>query len=596
MNGKKIEILERNFNLYWSGQEPEISDQRFDELLEELRMNEPNHPLLTKLGLDVERGQEYVHTTPMLSLDKVYCFADLKKWIGKVARTPEEKFVVQYKFDGLAGKLVDQTLATRGNGKVGENISRRRADIRLIQGCKITPMVKIKRTDDPVIGEIVVTQNDFWKYKDTLGRDFAHPRNFVAGMVNRKDPLPPGVKLDFVEYKSSPSVWMQAKEFTEENWNRVVENFSVQKTYPTDGLVVKLEDEPYAESLGCTGHHPLGSIAFKFYGETGLTILLDVEWSHGKGCLTPVALVRPFEIGGVTISRVTMHNAKFVKDKDIQIGDTLEIERAGEVIPHVLIRKPGENRKSCIPNNCPTCGAPLEYREPELVCTNPECSGTAFEKLRCSLECFEIDGLGVTVMEHLVKLNLVHSPVDIFRLTYEEALRIPGFADGLANKLIKNIVSARRMTPETILASLNTPGVGKSMYAKILENIPFEELISGVDFTRLAGLPNIGETRAKAIKRSLHASKQYLQDLLSIVEVQKTVKQEGKKVCFTGKMDKPRSYYQQQAKERGFVPVDNVTKDLDLLVISSRDWTSNKTKTADKLGIKTITLEEWENE
>lgn len=595
MNDRKIAMLEKNFNLYWAGEEPEISDERFDQLLKELRQEHPDHPLLDKLGLSVARGIEYRHDQPMLSLDKVYSWKDLLKWVSKVSRNQDEKFFVQYKFDGLAGKLSGTTLATRGDGTIGENISRQKINIDLIRGKKREQLVKIN-AEEPIIGEIVVTFENFKIYQDLMERSFAHPRNFVAGMINRKEPIPQAVRLDFVSYKESKTIEIDRKNFNEENWNKIVAEMEKDKQYPTDGLVIKLADNEYADSLGYTSHHPLGSLAFKFYGNRAWTTLINIEWSHGKDCLTPVGIVSPVNIGGVTIQRVTLHNAKFVQHRDIRIGDQLEIERAGEVIPHVLNRKPGEKRKSSIPNNCPTCQESLIYEGVEIKCPNPECPGTKLEKIRCALEFFEIDGLGDTIIQHLFSTGKLKTAADIFKLSFEDAIRIPGFADGAANKLIAAINRSRSMTEQTILASLNTPGVGKGIYAKILEQIPFSQLVDGVSSQRLATLPNIGESRAIAIVKSIKRNKEYLHNLLSIVDLKKQEQREGKKICFTGKMPESRSYYVKAAKDRGFIAVDSVSKDLDLLVISSADWTSSKTKSAVKYGIKIITLQEWENE
>lgn len=595
MNPKKIELLERNFNLYWEGRPTEISDERFDKLMEELRREYPNHHLLNDLGLKTARGTEYIHKTPMLSLDKVYDFPSLQKWVKRVARGDGEVFLIQYKFDGLAGKYTNGILATRGNGKTGENISRQKGNIRLVQFNKKTSL--LKPIQDEIIGEIIVDYNDFEKYKAALKQDFANPRNFVVGMVNRKDPLPSEIQLDFVEYETSFTRKMTAKEFeNDKKWNKIVEEFQANKQYPTDGLVVKLENKFHYMSLGATEHHPIGAIAFKFYGETAWSKLNDVEWSHGKGCLTPVAIIDPVEVGGVTISRVTMHNAKFVLDKDIMIGDELEIERAGEVIPHVLNRKCGKTRKACIPNTCPTCGEELFYADPELVCTNPMCDGTKFEQFRTAIECFEIDGLGEKTIRHIFNMPEVKTPADVFKLTIQQISEIPGFQEISTKKLYDNIQKSKSMTPSTMLASINTPGVGKAMYAKILERIPFDKLMGGIDLEELATLPNVGEKRALAIKKSLRKNREYLLNLISIASVKTEEKKSGAKICFTGKMDKPRSFYQKLAKERGYNPVDSVTKDLDILVVSSLDWKSNKTETAKKLGVKIMELKDWENE
>ena len=597
MQPRKFEILVKNFQLYWQGQPAEISDERFDQLVEELKAENPNHPFLKKVGLSAIRGTKYIHKKPMLSLDKVYSFQDLKKWVDSIARGPEELFYVQYKFDGLAGKYVDGILSTRGDGKEGEDISRRKPNIRLITGdCKV-PLVEVTAKKE-IIGEIIVSYQDFEHYKEIMDRDFSNPRNFVAGMVNRKEPLRYDVKLDFVEYDQSPKKFFRAYEL-DSKWQSIVESMTQNCIYPTDGLVVKLDDEEYAQSLGCTEHHPRGYMAFKFYGKTAWTKLLDVLWSAGKGKLTPVAIVDPVQVGDVTISKVTMHNAKFVIDKDIRIGDDLEIERAGEVIPHVVARKQGWERKSPIPVSCPSCGEQLIYEEPELRCKNPKCHGTSFELLRSSLDCFEIDGLGSTIINSLYELGMLSYPSDIFYLTEEQLLKIPRFGERSAKKLFQSIQLAKTMTTSSFLASLNTPGVGKSMYEKVLKKVSFKGLINNPDklFNLIASVSGIGENRATAIVKSLKQNDTYISKLLPVVTFKEAeeIINNGKTICFTGQMDHPRSYYEKFAKEKGYRPLPTVTKNLTLLVVPNKNWTSSKTRLAQKFGVQISTLEEWIN-
>lgn len=596
MKQKKLEILERNFKLYWQGLEPEISDERFDELVEELKQENPNHPFLKKVGIAVERGTKYVHKKAMLSLDKVYEFEDLKKWIKNVSRTEDEEFDIQYKFDGLAGKYSHGILATRGDGEIGEDISRRKPNIYLVQGIYTTPLLEYPK-DKEIIGEIIVSQLKFESYKKSMGKDFANPRNFVAGMINRKEALPFDVKLDFVEYSSSFTKRLKAFEF-DTKWQQTVEEFNKKKAYPTDGLVIKLHDTEYADSLGYTEHHPRGSIAFKFYGYFSYAELKDVIWSPGKNSLTPVAIIEPTALSGVTISKVTLHNAKFVMDNDIRIGDKLKIERAGEVIPHVIGNMKGVLRHECVPTRCPFCDEELVYEEPEIRCKNKNCPGTQFQRMKSSLDCFEIDGLGEMIISALWERQLLRTPVDIFRISQNQLLEIPRFGQKSAAKLYQAIQLARHnITPSTVLATLNTKGVGKSMYEKILKKISFKDLITNPDKDILAEMPDIGEIRAIAIVKSIRRNKIYLEDLLSQITLKEQAQTENSRtICFTGTMDHPRSYYHKYAQDRGYKPVDGVFKKLDLLVVPNKNWQSSKTRTAEKFGVKIITLEDWINE
>lgn len=595
MKEQKRAILERNFQLYWNGEEPEITDERFDQLVQELRKDNPKDPLLSKLGVDIPRGQEYRHVKPMLSLDKVYAWKDLQSWIRKVSRTENEKFIIQFKFDGLAGKMEGLSLATRGNGVVGENISRRKPDIQLIRGDARIPLVKVDAVA-PILGELVVSFEDFARFRVTDEKEYAHPRNFVAGMVNRKQDLPPGVRLDFVEYVSSPQRKLVAKAFTEERWKGIVDWFNSIRKYPTDGLVVKLADQEYANSLGFTEHHPLGAIAFKFYGATVWAKLVDVIWQAGKDCLSPVGILRPVELGGVTISRVTLHNADIVEQLNIHIGDDVEIERAGEVIPHVLNRKSGQWSKPAIPNNCPICGSVVARRGTDLICTNPECVGMKFQRLMASLELFEIDGLGEKTVRQLWEDGRLESPADIFKVPSDVLGQLTGFSSYSGDKLWSSIHSVKFLDEATVLATTNTPGVGKSMYEKILKRTDFETLLHATSEDWLAMFPDVGSKRAAAIIETIQASQDYIQDLLRYVAIRKTVAKETKTVCFTGKMDKPRKFYQDEAKKHGWRPVDGVAKDLTLLVTTEIDRASSKMTAAKKQGVKIVTMEQWKKE
>lgn len=591
MNPRKIKILEENFDLYWSGKQPYISDERFDQLLEELKKESPNHPLITQLGLSNQRGKKYEHKNLMLSLDKVYSFEDLKKWVLKNQRDPNERYVVQYKFDGLAGKLINGVLATRGDGRVGEDISRHKNHIQLIRDDKRIPLIKIRNKEKEILGEIIVSNKKFEEFRISEFGTYAHPRNFVAGLINSKDWLN-GVTLDFVEYSTSKREIIDARNFTKDRWEALVKDFRRSAIYPTDGLVIKLEDERYAKSLGNTSHHPLGQIAFKFSGETAQTKILEINWQNGKNSITPVALIEKVMIKNIAISKVTLHNAGFVKGMNIAKGDKITIERAGDVIPHILSVDEKGSDSYNIPLVCPCCGSVIDWRGPEIYCTNENCPGTRRARLMAALRYFNIDGLGDVVMNYLIFNGVITSPEQIFKISYDQLLHIPGFAETSANNLLKAINEAKeKVTYPVILGTLNTEGVGKVTYKKILEHMTFAELVN--EEKELLNIPGINEKRAISIRKSIKDNLDYLRRITEIIQPKEEVSVKGKKICFTGKMEKPRKYYEQLALEHNYIPSDKVDKTLDLLVTTEMDRQSSKMMAARKYGIKIIELNQW---
>ena len=596
MNPKKLKILEENFELYWSGKEPYISDQRFDELIEELKEENPKHPLITKLGLNTIRGMKYKHKNPMLSLDKVYKFEDLKKWINKTQRSPNENYIIQYKFDGLAGKLVDGVLSTRGDGQVGEDISRHKTHIDLVSGERRKSLIKLQKNSKEILGEIVIPKKRFEEIRISDFGTFAHPRNFVAGMIGRKESWPKGVRLDFVEYSSSKQEVVNARNFGKDRWEILVKDFRKNAIYPTDGLVIKLEDEKYAKSLGNTAHHPLGQIAFKFSGETASTKIKEIRWQNGKNSICPVAIIEKAVIQNIAISKVTLHNAGFVKGLNLAPGDEITIERAGDVIPHIVsLDKKGENFCS-IPKRCPYCKEEVEWRGPEIFCTNLGCLGTKRARLMASLKYFEIDGLGDTIINYLFDKKIVTSPEQIFQVTFQDLMKIPGFAEVSSQKLLDSIeASKKKITYPIILATLNTEGVGKVTYKKILEYMTFEELVEAKK--ELLNIPGISEKRAIAIRNSIEEGKEYLKAITSLISPISEDSIKGRKrICFTGKMEKPRKYYENLALQHNYEISDKVDKSLDILVTTEITRESSKMTLARKYGVKIIELKDWMEE
>ena len=390
------QLIEYHNRKYWVEAEPEISDGEYDFLMRRLAELNPDHPLLSAVNAPVvATSGKVVHREPMLSLDKAYSLDEVMEWAAKYARTPDEVLLVQPKYDGISAIWSGGVLATRGDGETGEDISDKVPLIELEHPKGVMPLAGFR---GQARGEIVIRDDDFRtlyaNIRNRSGAVYRNSRNAAAGIMGLKDiamMLHQHAKLTLVDY--SLHSWKAAYGTLRENWDDLVQKIEALP-YPMDGIVVKLADEAYARSLGNTAHHPRGQIAFKFSGVRRESRVRAVEWSFGKNCLTPVAEIDPVEISGTTIRHVSLHNLQNVIDRDIHIGDTVTVERAGDVIPYIVASAPGVERKPCVISVCPSCGKELVRDLPELRCVNPECPETRVMRLLAAVKNIGIERLG----------------------------------------------------------------------------------------------------------------------------------------------------------------------------------------------------------
>lgn len=587
------ELISYHDKLYWENNSPEISDQEYDQLIEALRKLDPEHFLVNRVNaVTVESSGKVHHKIPMLSLDKAYSIGELLDWAKKYARSPRELLLVEPKYDGISASFDGKVLSTRGDGETGENISDK------------LPLIELEApgytgsVDRPARGEIIIRNDDFINIYSHIqkkgGGTYKNSRNAVAGIMGLKDIFEmqmQGAKLTLVDYNLiSRSVELCD---LESEWE-TLKNSLADLPYPMDGIVLKIADKSYRDSLGSTAHHPRGEIAYKFTNSSAVTTLVGVEWSFGKNCLTPVAQLAPVDLSGITIKRASLHNAQNLEDMQIMIGDTVTVERAGDVIPYISASIPGKERTSPWIENCPACQTALIRRGPELCCPNPDCPETLLCNLLASVRSFGIERLGEPTLRKLMEKFHLRYLHEILRLTAADLLQVEGFQQRSADNLAAELERTLNTTEANIIAALNIPNVGMNIATLLLEKHSLAELRT-LDAETLANIPGIGPERAGAIVAAFINKAEELDKLLSIVNCKAPEKADTDlpTICFTGKMPEKRSFYEKLARERNLRPVDSVTASLSILVAADISGNSSKLVSARKHGVKILSLEEF---
>jgi len=593
-----VKEIEKHDKAYWSGN-PIISDREYDVLIQKLREIDPNHHLVNKIHTPATEGsKKVIHKNPMRSLAKVYSIADLIAWCSKVSRSDNEGFTIEYKFDGWSASLDDGVLATRGDGEVGEDISSKLPIINILalgQNGDPIPRSQIKN----LRGEIVIVKSKYDNIKDIY--DFKHPRNALTCFLGRDDlDTSQGPVLTLIGFNtlSFPIMMKDISALKDDPrpFERIIATAEMSE-YPTDGLVIKLEDQEYAKSLGATSHHAKGEIAFKFANPTGESKLLGIEWSVGKHDITPIGKVEPVVISGVTIQNINLHNFGYVMDNDIHIGDTIVVERAGDVIPDVQSVIPGSERVVINLVICPSCGSDVMYDYPVLKCINPICSGKLLRRFMDSVVRIGIERLGLPTLEKLINQKGVKDLVDLFNLTELEIKDLPGFGEKSANNLYNEIQKIVNNPVEDwrILSCLNLNGIGTSLSKILLSEFSLDEL-RDMTVNDFLGIEGIGPERAVMLVNGLVENSEYIDNLRTKLPVISSNKKEQSsegsvaskiKICFTGKFPKPKSYYYKLLPSE-YEVTERMNKETNVLVVADPSKESNKTKAAKKKGISII--------
>jgi DNA ligase (NAD+) len=564
--------------LYWEKNAPVIADEVYDALVKELRDLDPGNVLVNRVPSGAVPLGTFKHERPMLSLDKAYTKEELLTWARGVAREAGERFLIMPKVDGVACEVNERHIVTRGDGENGEIITGKAPIINLSE---VTSM--------PCRGELVVLKSVLAKLERPDGKPYKTCRSAAAGLLGLKETETDlGQVIRFVNYEVTVIGTATLAELEEIDWEATMLDEQAAD-YPVDGLVIALADREYGESLGANSHHPRHSVAFKCKNPETTSKIIDVEWQPAKTRIAPVAILKPTELDGVTISRATLHNLDEIARLSVGIGSKVKLARAGSVIPAVIEGlSPGD--PIVPPETCPACAAPTWIDAQNLKCSNPHCGGVAAKKLRDALVRLEIDECGPAVCSSLVALGKL-TPSAVLRMSWEDWLKVDGYAKVSATKAF-NRVQQRLRTPIDdfrVLAAMNFEGIGLTNARKIMDVYNARDLTAGAD---LAAVEGIGEVRAKAIDLGIEWV-----DLLGLLQVVESKGQLSRpQVVFTGADARPREEWIKLAEERGYVFNKTVTKKTTVLVLADVNSTSTKAKKARQYGtVKLMTYEEFGN-
>lgn len=656
---KRIERLRETINhhryLYHVLNKEEISSSVLDSLKKELydlesdfpHLVTPDSPTQRVEGKPLKEFKKVKHYRPMLSFQDAFSESDMEDFEKRIKRITDEEidYFCELKIDGLAVELLyeDDVFvngSTRGNGIIGEDVTQ---NLKTIEAIPLKLRGNKKRSV-VVRGEVFISKKEFLKLNKEREKEglplYANPRNIAAGSIRQLDPqIPAKRKLDFFAYdlvadrkKKEIVTPFEAKTHQEkhellremgfktvdreEYCRDLKEVFQFYKKiererdgylYQIDGIAVFVNDNNLFEDLGVAGKAPRGGIAYKFALEQGATIIEDVLFQVGRtGTVTPVAVLKPIFLGGVTISRATLHNEDEIKRLGIRIKDTVVVGRAGDVIPQVLKvlteLRTGKEKKIIFPSFCPLCKSKLVRPEGEArwYCKSKKCKGTRKEKIYhfVSKKGFDIDGLGKKAVEKLFSENIISSPADIFYLKEGDLLPIERFAEKSVGNLIKAIEEKKRIPLSKFLQAISIPYVGEKAARDLSYNFKTLENIIKAPLEKILVIKDIGPVTAENVYNFFKDEKNLeLIDSLKkagviIEKEERSLKLEGQIFVLTGTLKTiKREEAEDKISKLGGRASSSVSKNTDYVVVG--DNPGIKAEKGKKLGVKIISEEEF---
>ena len=657
---KKIDLLIKYNKAYYELSDPEVSDRLYDELKNEIFKLENKFKFLKSknspsnfVGYKPSKNfKKFLHKVPMLSLGNAFSEEDLVNFEKKIKNylSIKNNFEIHYsaepKIDGISASLTYKKGQffkglSRGDGKEGEDIT---DNLKTLKDIPKEIFSKDFPEEIDIRGEVFIQNSDF----KSLNEKFANPRNAASGSLRQKNPEETKkIPLKFIAYtfgyEKGLTVNNQSDFLKKLNkWgfktnpvnklisgikNLMVNYQDIEKKrasidFDIDGIVYKVNDFTMQKRLGNVANAPRWAIAHKFSSNKAVSKILDIEIQIGRtGALTPVAKIKPINIGGVIVSNATLHNEDEINRKDIRVGDTAVIERAGDVIPHILSidkqKRSTNSKKFIFPKNCPSCGSETikEFnnvtKKVDAVrrCSSEGyyCDKISIEKLKhfVSKEAFNIDGFGKKIVENFWKLKFIKFPHDIFKLDYTKIQKLEGWGKLSVQNLKYSINQKKNISLERLIYSLGIRHIGlenaKLLSKHFMSFSKFKSLSEQSDYEEMLNIDGIGETQVNSIKSffSNQTNQKVLNELEKILMVKNAIQNaddgllQNKTFLVTGKLDGiSRAEVKSLIEENSGKTVSSVSKKLNYLLIGDKP-TKKKIDNAKKLKINVIDQAEF---
>ena len=660
----EIENLRRTIRqhdrLYYIEATPEISDLEYDQLMSRLKELEAANPNLVTPDSPTQRvGEQPVshlasveHRMPMLSIDNTYSVEELTQYVDRTKKLLEEEeieWVVELKIDGTAASVIYENGilvrgVTRGDGTTGDDIThnvRTIVDLPLRLDGKDVPSVLELR------GEVYMTNSDLVRLNEKQKAKgealYANPRNVSAGSIRLQDPkqcadrrlrmfchgvghcegLQSQSHMEFLDeirgYGIPATPYVKSFKSLEkaiEYSDQLVEGLH-DLDFEVDGIVLKVNDFAQREKLGATSKSPRWIIAYKVTKYEAITTVNEIRVQVGKtGAITPVAELQPVELAGTTVSRASLHNAEEIERKDIRVGDTVVVEKAGKIIPHVVRvekhERKANTRKFKFPTKCPECKTEVVKDEGGVYirCPNISCPAQLKERLRyfASRKAMDIEGLGDKLVEQLVSSKLVTTYGDLYRLTMDKLCSLERMGQGSSSNVLSGIAASKDRGLERLLNALSIRHVGTRVATVLAQKFGSMDALAAATSEDISEIHEIGDVIAESVVEFLQSvhGKQVVDDLrsegVSMEAVKKTAPEtssggdgifDGKKFVVTGKLSKyTRDEIHEIIEQNGGRASSSVSKSTDYLVAGEK--AGSKLEKANKLGVQVLSEDDFE--
>ena len=638
---------------YYDDDNPEISDFEYDMLMLELRNLEKQYPefitkesLTQKVGGHVKEGFEKVtHEVPLQSLQDVFSLEEVEDFDVRMHQKAKENgienvsYVVETKIDGLSaaleykdGKFVRG--ATRGNGLVGEDVTQN------LKTVKTIPMEIKDKIDITVRGEVFIAKKEFEEMNQERQENeeelFANARNAAAGSLRQLDSKVTAQRpLDIymfnvqkIEGKEFNSHYEELEYLAKLGFNvnpvripctnieevkeaiKKIGEMREDLTFGIDGAVIKIDNLKFREILGSTVKVPRWAIAYKYPPEKKETILKDIVCQVGRtGVITPMAILEPVKVAGSTISKTTLHNEDFIKEKELKIGDTVVIQKAGDVIPEIVevvkSKRTGEEKDFEMPHKCPVCGADAirEEGEAAIRCTGIECPAKLYRNLVhfVSREAMNIDGLGESIIAQLLDKKLIQNIADIYTLEFEDIASLKKNGKKFAQNLMDSIENSKRNDLYRLITALGIRHVGGKASKMLAKKYKTLDNIAGASFEELQEMNDVGEVMANSIVEffAQDQTRDLIEKLKQAGVNTKVIEEEtgdnrfeGKTFVLTGSLEEfTRKEAEELIEKYGGKTSGSVSKKTDYVLAGEE--AGSKLKKAQELGITIITEQEF---